>query len=412
MRVLHVMNSAGGGAALSTLGLMERLRNYGVVSSAVCHSAGSAAERSEIEEATEGRVLFTPLYWWNKKIRASLWKRPLLELRQLFQTGWGRNSTRLVRKFAQAQRAELIHSNTILTLEGAYASRQLGLPHVWHLRELVGPGNPFQFWSNGTRFGHFVARHCEALIANSNVTGAQIRNLVPSELLQIIPNGIDLSRFKRREPSTERSTLVVAMVANLTSRVKNHELFIRAAAEVSHMLPIEFRIYGTDPSSGGRVRGDSYIDGLHDLVHSCGLTSRLKWPGFRHDPTEIMDAIDILVHPTHQESFGRVVVEAMAAALPVVGVHGGGVGEIVSDGVTGWLVDPNDAVAMAARIEDLSNSPGRRREFGDAGRTRAESVYSLDICAGSINAVYQSLLCEFGRSISSCSRSSTSSSPL
>src|SRR5207248_1139130 len=138
-KVLHVFNSASGGAALSTLGLMEMFRKQGIAACAVCHDAGTPSEREQILRATNGETLFIPLYWWNKKIRAALWKRPLIELRQLVKTGWMRRSAGRVTEFARVHGAELIHTNTFLVPEGGIAARRLGLPHVWHIRELLGP---------------------------------------------------------------------------------------------------------------------------------------------------------------------------------------------------------------------------------------------------------------------------------
>jgi glycosyltransferase involved in cell wall biosynthesis len=391
LKVLHILNSAGGGAALSTLGLMNQLRIHGVDSIAICHDNGSAAERDALDRATNGRVLFTPLYWWNKKIRAPTWKRPLIELRQLMRTGLMRKSTNVVVQFARQHKTDLIHSNTILTLEGGRASRQLNLPHVWHLRELVGPNRPFQFSINQKRFGEFIGSNCEALIANSNVTASLVRDIVRPGLLHVIPNGIDLERFVGIRGEGCKRPIIVAMVANLSSRVKNHQMFVHAASLVQHSPTVQFRIYGIDPSNDGRNHRDRYASHIHQLVAATGQASRFHWPGFVEKPEKIMSEVDILVHPTGQESFGRIVVEAMAAQLPVVGVRSGGVGEIVMDGVTGWLVEPDDTRSMANKIEDLANNPQRRCSFGAAGRQRAESHYSLEVCAQRVFQVYQQL---------------------
>ena len=143
-KVLHVLNDAGGGAALSAIGLIESHRRQGIESCAVCHESGTLEERQRLLDVTRGDVLFTPLYWWNKKIRARFWKRPLIEAKQIWETRWTRSSTRRVMEFAVRHQADLIHTNTILTPEGGLAARRLGLPHVWHLRELLGPGMPFR----------------------------------------------------------------------------------------------------------------------------------------------------------------------------------------------------------------------------------------------------------------------------
>lgn len=391
MRVLHVLNSATGGAALSTLGLIDRLKEFGVTSCAVCHAADSPAERRALEGATEGRVLFTPLYWWNKKIRANWWKRPLIEARQLLQTGWTRKSTRKVANFAQQQGVDLIHTNTILTLEGAYAARRLGVPHVWHVRELVGRGNPFRFVKEGRAFGEFVSQYADKLVANSEVTARQIRSWFPPGLIEVVPNGIDLSAFQPRTRTPQPRPLVIAMVASLTSQVKKHGLFVNAAALADDRLAIEYRIYGADPSHGGSLRGNAYVDRIHDQVTAAGLRHRFQFPG-HIEPAQIMSEIDILVHPADQESFGRVVVEAMAAGLPVVGVRGGGVAEIVVDGQTGILVEPNNAAALATAIEEVACDAALRQRLGEQGRQRAMNCYSLEACVAGIMNIYRSLI--------------------
>ena len=87
-KVLHILNSAAGGAALSTLSLIDYLTAQGIASAAVCHDAGTPQERQALEDAVGGDVLYTRLYWWNRKIRMPAWKRPLVEARQIVATGW------------------------------------------------------------------------------------------------------------------------------------------------------------------------------------------------------------------------------------------------------------------------------------------------------------------------------------
>ncbi len=228
--VLHVLNSAGGGAALSTLGLVESLAAEGIRSCAVCHDAGTSEERQQLLDAMHGAVLFTRLYWWNRKTRMPLWKRPLAEAKQVMLTGRGVASASRVARFAVEHDADLIHTNTILTPEGGTAARRLGLPHVWHLRELVGPGNPFRLPLEGPPLGRYMVPRCSKLVANSQTSAAQIRGWLPDGLLEIVPNGIDIARFQPRNPTTCAGPLVVAMVGSLTSRSKKHELFIDAAS--------------------------------------------------------------------------------------------------------------------------------------------------------------------------------------
>jgi glycosyltransferase involved in cell wall biosynthesis len=391
-KVLHVLNSAGGGAALSTIGLVEALRESGIESCAVCHDAGSADERERLREAVRGEVLFTPLYWWNRKIRTALWKRPLLELRQGLRTGWARRSASDVHHFAAKRGVDLIHTNTILTPEGGFAAVRAGLPHVWHIRELVGDHYPFPLGLSGRRLGAFLERHATRLVANSEATARLIRPLLRRELLDVVPNGIDLRRFRPRTEPSGRQRVIVAMVGSLTSRWKNHRLFVDAAARVPESLPVEFRIYGHDPGSNGNGRPDPYASGLRQAIVEGGLEARFSFPGFVSDPARIMSDIDILAHPAEHESFGRIAVEAMAAGLPVVGVRDGGIAEVVEHEVTGLLAPPNDADEMAASIARLASNPDQRARMGLAGRKRAEALYSLDAHATRMVQVYEAAM--------------------
>lgn len=392
-----MLNSAGGGAALSTLGLIESLWAEGVASCAVCDDIGTDGERATLRDAVRGEVTFTQLYWWNRKNRLPLWRRPLAQAKQIMVTGWARSSAARVARFARQTNCDLIHTNTILTPEGGLAARQLGLPHVWHLREMVGPGHPFRFYQEGPAFGRHVGGLCSKLIANSHASAAQVSHWLPPGLLEIVPNGIDISQFQPRATAKTDGPTVVAMVGNLTSQWKKHTVFAAAAAKVDRALPIRWRFYGKDPSQGGAIKGDAYMDALHAQIARAGLTDRFDWPGFMTDPVEIMSQVDILVHPADSESFGRVVVEAMAAGLPVVGVRGGGVGEIVRHGETGFLADVDDAGALAGYIQQLARDPAQRLAMGQAGRRRAEDVYSLTACAAGVLRVYEQAMDRTGR---------------
>lgn len=389
-KVLHVLNSASGGAAMSTLGLMQALERQGVRSCAVCHDAGSPSEQARLADAVRGEVVFTRLYWWNRKTRHPPWLRPLVEVRQGVRTGWARMSAWTVRRAAVRFAADLVHTNTIVTPEGAMAARRLRLPHVWHVRELVGPGKPFRFAREGPAFGAWMATRASKVVANSHATARQMAGWLPPGLLEIVPNGIDVSGFAPAARAGDR--LVVAMVGALTARWKKHALFVDAALRVDPALPVEFRIYGHDPSEGGREPGDGYVDGLHAAIAGRGSAMRFAWPGYVPDPARIMGEIDLLVHPADHESFGRVIVEAMAAGLPVVGVDGGGVQEIVQHDRTGILVPPDDAAAMARAVEALLRDPERRRALGAAGRERAVGTYSLEACAEGILRVYEAAM--------------------
>ncbi|HEY2894431.1 MAG TPA: glycosyltransferase family 4 protein [Pirellulales bacterium] len=369
---------------MSTIALATALAEHGITSAAVCHDVGTPEERDGLKQAMSGGVLFTRLYWWNRKTRMPLWRRPLAEFKQVLMTGWSRGSTARVADFATRARADVIHTNTILTPEGGLAARGLQLPHVWHVRELLGPNNPFRLAREGAAFGQYMQEHCSKLVANSHASAAAIRGWVPEDLLEVVPNGIDCARFEPRVSRANPGRIVVAMVGNVTSRSKKHALFIEAAARVHRDLPIDWRIYGHLPAEP-----DAYLGDLRARIVRAGLNDRVTFAGFVADPVEIMREVDLVVHPADNESFGRVVVEAMAAGLPVVGVRGGGVAEIIQHGETGLLAEADDAESLARSIEQVARDESLARSFGAAGRRRAIDHYSLAANVMGILRVYE-----------------------
>jgi glycosyltransferase involved in cell wall biosynthesis len=379
------MNAAGGGAALSTLGLIEQFRSVGIESSIVCHDAGTDQEKRRVRKAVEDRAVFRPLYWWNRKIRAATWKRPLIEARQLWQTGAMRASTNDVVACAKRFGADLIHTNTSLTPEGGLAARRLGLAHVWHIRELIGTQYPFRFAPDGRAWGARVAELSSLVVANSYVTAEAIRPWLPPDLLQVVPNGIDVEQFSGCRDSAHSGPIIVAMVASMSSRSKRQGDLLEAATRVTAAVPVEYRIYGHPPTAAARDEWDRRLQAL-------GLTERFRFAGFYADPVQMMSEIDVLVHTAEHESFGRVIVEAMAASIPVVGVRGGGVGEIVVDGVTGYLAPPNDPAEAARLLDRLISDAALRRELGDKGRVRARDEYDVRRTAERMLAAYSEAL--------------------
>ena len=385
-RVLHVLSGAMGGATMSAMGLMETHRRQGIESCAICDPAGTDQVKARLADLTDGRVHFVPVYWMNVRTRAAPWKRPLLELRQGLRTGWAYGSGLRALRRALAWKPDLVHTCNIMISEGAGVAAALGLPHVWHLRELVGRDEPFRLRREGHRLGRFLGRWASQVVANSHVAASKLSPFLMPDRLSVVVNGIDCGPYTAVSGPSSGPGLTLGLVGSVMSRVKNHGLFLEAAARVSKTTttPIRFRVYGEMPQGP-----DSYLSGLAARARSLGLEDCFEFAGFRPNPVDIMKEIDVLVHAASEESFGRVVVEAMAAGRPVVGVRGGGVQEIVQDGETGLLSSPDDPVGMARSMQRLVNSAELRERMGGAGRARACELYSLEACAARMLEVYE-----------------------
>jgi glycosyltransferase involved in cell wall biosynthesis len=171
---------------------------------------------------------------------------------------------------------------------------------------------------------------------------------------------------------------------------KGQHIFLEAAAAVlKEFSGTRFQIIGS-----ALFGEEDYERTLRAQEQALGLSGSVEWLGFRTDVPALIRDLDILVHAsTVGEPFGQVVVEGMAAGKPVVATHGGGIPEIVEDGVSGVLVPMNDAPAMAAAISGLLREPARACALGIAGRERVRSHFTIERTARQVEQVYDAMLC-------------------
>lgn len=187
--------------------------------------------------------------------------------------------------------------------------------------------------------------------------------------LTVIPNGIDVDYWQGEPPALPASGPVrLVMVATLDSR-KGHKIFLLAVAQLrSAGRNVACDIVGDGPQAR-KLKAVAASLGIADIVQFRGDTNR---DGVR----DALRRAHIVCHAALTESFGLAVLEAMAAARPVVATATVGVREIVQHERTGLLVQPDDAAAMAAAIARLMDDTQIGREMAIAGRQVARDRYS------------------------------------
>jgi glycosyltransferase involved in cell wall biosynthesis len=386
IHVLHVLNSAYGGSAISTFQLIEELKHAGVESSLVCFNNATTKQKEFIRNLVVGRVIFIPLYWTNKRIRVKWWKRPLLELYTLLKTFGGYRFQKEIGSLIKAHSINIVHTSTLVNPEGAIAARRNKIPHVWHARELVGPAAHYHFW-NYKRWSAYVLDNTKVLIANSSVTRDNLKQFFPENIIRYIPNGIDITDFSVKDHAVPKLPTVVGMVGNVTSKWKNHEFFIRTAAGFKNDNDVSFRIYGELPHEN-----DPYLIRLKDIIHQFELQERVTFMGHQGNVQRIMTDIDILFHPTGLESFGRIFIEAMAGGVPIVAVNEGGAVELVRNGVNGFRIEEDNCDEAISSLKNLLSSERLRNELGKNGRAIVEKEYTLSLLAQRLHLLYQEVL--------------------
>jgi glycosyltransferase involved in cell wall biosynthesis len=220
---------------------------------------------------------------------------------------------------------------------------------------------------------------------------------VAPERIAVIHNSIRLDRFAAPDPEARtqlealfpsRKQFIVGAAGRLSPE-KGFADLIHAAAEVVRQRPhAGFVIFGDGP-----LRQQ-----LLDRIRAARLEESFVLAPFRDDLDQLMPSLDALALSSLTEGLPNVVLEAAAAGVPAVATAVGGTGEIIKDGVTGYLVPPAQALTMAERLLRLANDPDRRTQMGRAARERVGRRFSFDAQSQAYQRVIDQLLIEYHRS--------------
>lgn len=303
---------------------------------------------------------------------------------ELRQRGFGTSALRgllalpsLVRRVARrAACADVVYANTqramAVCVLGKWLHRR---PVVWHLRDIVDDS----FFGRTQRTAiRLLSRGLTRVIANSQASADAFRALAGNGVpIEVVHNGIDPAPF---DAALLRDRLALRVANGLPSGGLLVGLFGRLTPWKGQRVLMEAvaRMPGaTMVLVGAPLFGEqTYEAALRARAAEPDLAGRVHFLGFRADVAELMHCMDVVVHASvWAEPFGRVVVEGMLAARPVVATAAGGVKEIVDDGETGILVSPDDAPALASALTRLADEAERDR-MGVRARAAAVARFS------------------------------------
>jgi glycosyltransferase involved in cell wall biosynthesis len=212
---------------------------------------------------------------------------------------------------------------------------------------------------------------------------------VPDDKVTVIHYGIEPERFAYpKMDSSGMWELIGQKIIGSMGRLevgKGFDCLIRAMPLVQRYVPHALLlIAGYDPSGYGQT--------LQALVGKLELNERVRLVGFQSDVPPFLSALDVFAFASWSEGFGQVITEAMAAGKPVVASRLAPLTEIVVNGETGLLVDPNDPEAFADAMVWLLTHPEEAQQMGRRGRERAYSHFSADRMSDETLSLYNELL--------------------
>ena len=245
-----------------------------------------------------------------------------------------------------------------------------------------------------------LGSRCARLVAvSSEVSDDLVRlRVAPRDRIEVIPVGFDLSPFQvdgagraerartvRDELGLPPDARLVTLIARLVP-IKRVDRFLRIASEIARRANVHFAIVGD-----GELR-----ETLRATPIGPELAKRLVWAGFRRDMPDVCFASDVVVLTSDNEGTPVSLIEAQAAAVPVVSTRVGGAATVVRDGETGRLVGADDEHAFADAVVDILADTAAAKAMGAAGREHVVGTFSLDRLVDDIDGLYRRLLAGAG----------------
>jgi L-malate glycosyltransferase len=260
------------------------------------------------------------------------------------------------------------------------AARLAGVPVVGSHRQLGDLLSRAKFMAQ-----YWAFRFCHRVVCNSRAAAASLRSAgLPEQKLVVIPNGLREEAFASCTPAIPRKSGIVrvGMIARMNNPVKNHPAFLKAAAKLSQKFPaVEFLLVGDGP----------FRPALEQMAAELGIRDKVIFAGERHDIPEMLASLDISVLISSSESLSNVILESMAAGVPVVATDVGGNPELVKHGETGLLVPPEDEEKLVEALAHLVRDSSLRSRYAARSRDFARAHFHIDEVSRRFEELYVSL---------------------
>jgi glycosyltransferase involved in cell wall biosynthesis len=265
------------------------------------------------------------------------------------------------------------------------AARWAGVPVVLGSHRQLGDLLTFtQFQAQSAVF-----RLCNRVVCNSRAAARRLQDAgIPARKLTMIPNGLPDELFAAVPPLLPREVhaIRIGMISRMNHPVKQHDLFLRVAERLAPQFPqLQFVLAGDGPL---RPVLEAHAERLN-------LQKKVTFLGDRRDIPAVLASLDLSVMPSSSESLSNVILESMAAGVPVVAANVGGNSELIQDQTTGLLFAAGDESQFAAALETLITQPELRKQMAALARIQAQQ-YTIPRIRDRYQDLYRDLLAEKG----------------
>lgn len=286
----------------------------------------------------------------------------------------------------QKEEIHVVHARSrVPAIIAAFAVRALAAANIkGHLPVFITTCHGYyssHIFSRPMSWGRFI-------IVSSNIIAMHMMDDfgAPLSRIMFIPRGVDIEKFEFIPPSKkEKKNFTIGIIGRITP-IKGHNFFIRAVSKVVMVFPgIRILIVGSPPEGK-----EGYVKQLKALIERLGISDSVEFLGYKQDIAGLLSNMDLLVLSSiGREAFGRVVIEAQAAGVPVVATRIGGLIDIITDRKNGLLVSPWNTQQMADAIIEILKDRKLAEKLAHQARKDVEDKFTLTAMADKTMAVYK-----------------------
>ncbi len=289
---------------------------------------------------------------------------------------------------------DLIYSNTLAVLLGIFYAKKRKIKHLWHVHEIIE--SPLIFKK---AFVKLLAVNSNSKIVCNSIATQKFwnQNSKITNKSSVIWNGLEtesekisnaeILEFRKTHFQANPDDLIVTLVGRI-SRWKGQLVLLNAFNNLSkNHKNIKLAFIGAPPPNQ-----EIFLENLKSQIKDFNLEKKVIIIPFQDDIYKVWQCIDIAVVPSIEpEPFGLVAVEAMLAKKPVIASNHGGLTEIIIENETGFLVEPNNEIALSGAIKKLIENPELRTKFGQNGYKRALNEFSVKSYVSSFEKIFKEM---------------------
>lgn len=274
---------------------------------------------------------------------------------------------------------DLVHVNTSVLKEPLLAAKYKGVPSLIHVRELpcLDPDLCIGLGANAKQIREHVVTNANGIIANSICTHGFIDK---SQLTNLLYNTIDHNEFNvpLNIDKHHKNKICFALISSNLPKKGLFDFVELAKRCVLEVPNAQFILIGPQNEH------------IQTLITEDALPSNLQVAGYAQSPQAALAQAHVVLNLSHfQESFGRTISEAMAAARPVIAYRWGALPELIENNKTGYLVHLGDIEGLVTRVGNLTKDATRRHVMGLAGQARVINKFNFSEYSKTLNTIYK-----------------------